>query len=411
MKICGVITEYNPFHLGHQFQIDEIKKRFEVDYIIVVMSGNFVQRGEPAIFDQFTRTKLALIGGADVVIQLPTFYSTASAENFAYGAVSLLNQLGIIDILCFGSESGEINQIKDIAKFLSNEPANFKNALKSELKKGFSYPKARSLALNATYHHNPLDDLLKGSNNILGIEYLKALYTLKSHITPTTIQRVGASYLSESFNEVLPSASAIRKHFYEKSSAPPPISELTSAMPIEVVEALISHDYSPIYMDDIFQIIKYQLEIKCEYEINDIYDFNIQLFKRLKNSLDKASNYKDFLNIVTTKNYTKTTIQRSIMHMFLNIKTSDLNYLNSHGHQYVRILGFKKSSKEVLHKLKNTCELPLVTNVKDHYKLLTPYGKYLLETEIKYTNIYNQLVVYKYHINKNNDYRQAIIVV
>ncbi len=224
MSICAIVTEYNPFHLGHEYQIQQVRKQLDAEAVIVIMSGHFVQRGEPAIFDKWTRTRLALAGGADIVIELPTLFATASAETFAYGAVELIKSLGVVDKLCFGSESGEIGSIRDLAKFLAKEPANYKNALKSELKKGYSFPKARSLAIASTYPHErglfgqthphvSLDEskkLMKGSNNILGIEYVKALDRLKSDIEPYTIKRVGASYLSDSIKEVLPSATAIR---------------------------------------------------------------------------------------------------------------------------------------------------------------------------------------------------------
>lgn len=428
MKICGIITEYNPFHLGHEYQINQAKEVLGADYVIVVMSPNFVQRGEPAIFDQFTRTKLALTGGADVVIQLPTYFATASAETFSFGAVSLLHQLGVVDILCFGSESGQIKPMEDLAKFLVKEPANFKNALKCQLKNGYSYPKARDLALKATFKHTSLHnhdsnfnehehfndhDILKGSNNILGIEYIKALIELDSSIKPMTIKRIGANYLSTEFDDVLPSASAIRHHFREfNSKHGPKKPTLTNAMPQSVIDSLMdSGNYTPMFMEDIFDTLKYKLELFDETDLKIIYDFNIQLFNRLKKHLYTEMDYSAFIDTVTTKNYTKTTIQRSLLHLYLNIHLSDIDYIKVHKHPYVRVLGFKKSASPVLHMIKETSDLPIVTNVKDHYKNLRPFGQHLLTTEIKYTNLYNQLVYKKFGVIKNNDYRQPVIVI
>lgn len=408
MKICGIITEYNPFHLGHEYQISKVREAYEADIVIVVMSGHFVQRGEPAVFDQFTRTRLALAGGADIVIQLPTYYATASAENFAYGAVSLLHALGVVDILCFGSESGDIQPLKRIAEFLHHEPANFKNALKSELKNGHSFAKARSLALTATYHND--DTIMKGSNNILGIEYIKSLLRLNSHLVPVTIQRVGASYLSDDFSEVLPSATAIRGHFASKEKDL--ASDYSKAMPEAVInQLLIGSSYLPLFMEDAFQILKHQIALLDDQDIEPLYDVPLQLFNRLKNNLAVDDDYESFLDKVLSKNYTRTSIQRSLIHLFLNIRTSDLDYMNAHGHQYIRVLGFRKDASKALHAIKNHAELPIITNVKDHSKQLSPFGKHLLETEIKYTKLYHQLVYQKFRATKNNDYRQPMIVV
>lgn len=374
MKICGIITEYNPFHLGHAYQIEETRREYEADIIIVVMSGNFVQRGEPAVFDQFTRTRMALEGGADIVIQLPTYYATASAENFSYGAVSLLHSLGVIDILCFGSESGKIEDLKDIAGFLAHEPANYQNALKSELKKGNSFAKARSLALEATFHHPHLDtldttdlpgihpfdtqNLLKGSNNILAIEYMKALHRCKSPIEPVTVKRVGASYLSSDFDQVLPSATAIRNHFQDFSDQSNTLESLQKAMPQKVIDVLSAPQaYLPLHMDDLYPYLLYNLQLSGPTDIRDIYDLPLQLYQRLKNKMDYTLDYKTFLDQVLSKNFTKTSVQRSLLHQYLNIRTSDLDYMNANGHPYIRVLGFKKEASKTLHhmKKKQTC--------------------------------------------------------
>lgn len=411
MKICGIITEYNPFHLGHQFQIEETKKQLDIDYVIVVMSGNFVQRGEPAIFDKYTRTKLALKGGADVVIELPTPYATSSAESFAYGAVELLNQLGVVDYLCFGSELGDLGPMQKLADFLSNEPANFKNAIKTELKSGLSYAKARSNALKATFGEN--DELLKGSNNILGIEYLKSLKQLKSSITPYTIQRKGASYLSQSFDDVLPSATAIRK--YLGSLDPDSLIDLIgldSAMPSEVIKELSNQpSLTPIFMNDLYQTFRYLLEINTVGTIKNIYDFPDELFNRLKNISTQTKTYDDFIDQSVSKNYTKTTIQRALIHLYLHITNSEITNIEQFGNKHCHVLGFRKEASEVLHQIKKCETITLITNIKDHQRNLDDNAKFILLNEVKYTNLYNQLIYNKYQVTKKNDYSEPIIVV
>lgn len=410
MKICGIITEYNPFHLGHKFQIEETKKQLDIDFIIVVMSGNFVQRGEPAIFDKYIRTKLALSGGADIVIELPTPYATSSAENFSYGAVELLNQLGVVDYLCFGSELGELGPIQKLADFLNDEPANFKNAIKSELKSGLSYAKARHLALQATYGES--SHVLKGSNNILGIEYLKAIKSLQSPIKPYTIQRVGASYLSQSFDEVLPSATAIRKFIESLNTIEKPdFKQLSKALPPKVLDTLDNEStFTPIFMKDLYPIFRYLLEINTSYSVSVIYDFPKELFNRLKTLSMTAIDYTTFIDEAVSKNYTKTTIQRALIHLYLNITETEMTNIKTFGNSHCHILGFRKEASKVLHKIKEANKIILVTNIKDHQRDLEENAKQIIQNEVKYTNLYNQLIYYKFQITKKNDYSQPIII-
>lgn len=410
MKICGIITEYNPFHLGHKFQIQETKKQLDIDIVIVVMSGNFVQRGEPAIFDKYTRTKLALSGGADIVIELPTPFATSSAETFAYGAIDLLNNLGVVDYLCFGSELGDLGPIQKLADFLVSEPANFKNAIKSELKSGLSYAKARSNALKATFGEN--DEILKGSNNILGIEYLKSLKTLHSNIEPYTIRRVGASYLSESIDDVLPSATAIRKYFKEsKQSDKPDFKFLNTAMPTSVIETLIHlENYNPIYMEDLYPTFRYLLEVNNTTTIETIYDCPEELFNRLANISSKTMDYETFIDEAVSKNYTKTTIQRALIHLYLNIKTDEVNKIKVSGNEYCHILGFKKEASKALQAIKKNESIKLVTNIKDHQRDLNQVAKQTLLNEVSYTKLYNQLIYNKYQTKKKNDYQEPVII-
>jgi len=406
MKICGIITEYNPFHLGHAYQISETKRQLNADYVVVIMSGHFVQRGEPAIFDKWTRSRLALAGGADIVIQLPTLYATSSAEFFSKGAIELLNSLGIIDILSFGSESGDLQSLMSIADFLIKEPPNFKNALRGELKKGYSYPKARHHALLATYKQS--ENLLKGSNNILGIEYLKSLKRQSSSITPYTVKRIGSDYLNQTIHGSISSATAIRKLFKDFTNTKDILPILRSVIPDSVYRELMTSDrLNPIFIDDMFSIVKYLLETQS---VTDIYDFPDELYNRMLNQMYASLSYESFIDAVLSKNYTKTTIQRSLMHLFLNIHHSDMQQLMDHGLPYIHILGFNQKSSAVMSQIKRHASLPMITNVKDHQKYLSSYGKKLLKNEIRYSNLYNQLIANKYLTYKKNDYRQPIIV-
>ena len=210
MKIVGIIAEYNPFHNGHQYHIEEALKITGADAAIVVMSGDFVQRGAPAIMPKHLRAKMALNGGASLVLELPVPYATGSAEYFAYGAVSLLDQLGCVDAICFGSECGNISELAELSKLLVEEPDEYKAYLSSYLKVGHSFPLARQLAVHDYLKSETADELLAKPNNILGIEYLKALYRLNSDMQAYTIQRISSNYHDQDLQENYSSASAIR---------------------------------------------------------------------------------------------------------------------------------------------------------------------------------------------------------
>ena len=224
MKNLGIIAEYNPFHKGHEYHLKESLKATGAQNVICVMSGNFVQRGEPAIIDKWARAEIALKNGVDLVLELPVIFSAASAEYFAFGAVSILEATGIVDCLCFGSESGKISDLQAMADIFHEETPKFKELLMKNLSAGFSYPKARELAASQ-YTSSSSGSALQLSNNILGIEYLKALRKLGSRIQPVTIKRTGSHYNDETFSSTIPSATAIRNvllgpgSFQEKSSS------------------------------------------------------------------------------------------------------------------------------------------------------------------------------------------------
>ena len=195
MKVLGLVTEYNPFHNGHLYHVEESKKVTGCDTVVCIMSGNFIQRGQPAIVNKWARTEMALRNQIDLVIELPVYYSVSSAEFFAYGAIKLLDSLGIIDSVCFGSEYNDIEILSTVARTLIHEPLIYKDKLSYYLGQGLSFPKARALALDHYFSQSGEEDskligtIMNQPNNILGIEYIKALYKLKSRIKPTTIKR------------------------------------------------------------------------------------------------------------------------------------------------------------------------------------------------------------------------------
>jgi len=226
MKIVAIICEYNPFHSGHEHQIREIRKKFSNRVKIVsLMSSNFVQRGEPALVDKYTRAKMARKAGADIVLEYPSFFCVSSAESFAQKAIYILNKLNCVDYICYGSESNNKKAIKEIAKVLVEEPQNFKEKLKTYLKEGFSFPKARHLALEEYFRKSKtktdkdFDLILSSSNDILGLEYEKALILEASDISSFTIKRRGSDYKDSNIEKSYSSAGAIRKLILENENA------------------------------------------------------------------------------------------------------------------------------------------------------------------------------------------------
>lgn len=211
MNITGIITEYNPFHSGHLYHLNSAKEITNCDGVICIMSGNFIQRGAPAIIDKWARAEMAIENGVDLVIELPSFYALSSAEIFAKGSVTILDSLGVVNSIFFGSESGNIEELINISKILAYEPLEFKNLLKSNLKKGITYAKARENSLKEFTNNIDISKILNNSNNILGIEYIKTLIRLNSNINPLTLTRVGGTYNDKTLNNDFSSATSIRE--------------------------------------------------------------------------------------------------------------------------------------------------------------------------------------------------------
>ena len=253
MKITGIVAEYNPFHNGHAYQIKKAREVTGCDYCIAVISGDFVQRGEVAVFSKYLRTKMALLCGADLVLEIPSIFAVSSAEDFAAGAVALLDQLGVVTHLCFGSEMGESERFMETAAILADEPDSFSTKLKEGLSEGLSWPQARVRALEAE-GISDLGNFLETPNNLLGVEYCKALIRQKSPIQPITILRKGNGYHSQDLTGELASASAIRREIFKEE---PDFSILLSQVPDEI-RSLFKAEV-PLQPEDLSDLLNYRL--------------------------------------------------------------------------------------------------------------------------------------------------------
>lgn len=396
MKIVGLIAEYNPFHNGHQYHIEKAKKITGADAAIVVMSGNFVQRGTPAIMPKHLRAKTALKSGASLVIELPVCYATGTAEQFAYGAVSILNSLGCVDSICFGSECGDINVLNELAKILYNEPDEYKECLQKYLRSGLSFPLARQKAIEEIYPSQDFSDILEQPNNILGIEYLKALYRLNSNIKPYTIQRISSQYHDVDLQEEFSSATALRQVIGQNS-----LDNLAGQIPITSIN-IFEENYRkryPIFINDFSLLLKYRLLNETKSSLTEYADVSEELANRICNQLNNFVSYEQFCELLKTKEVTYSRISRALLHILLGIKKTDYADI-----QYARVLGFRKDDSNVLTMIKDNAAIPMITKIVQQTDSL-------LDIDIYASNLYESVVTDKFETPFTNEYEHQIVII
>lgn len=398
MKIVGLIAEYNPFHNGHKYHIEKAKELTGADAAVVVMSGDFVQRGAPALMPKHLRTRCALLSGASMVIELPVCYATASAEYFAMGAVSLLDKLGIVDSICFGSECGDIEILEEIAHILVEEPEEYQTALKKALKSGLSFPLARQKALEQ------YSEILSQPNNILGIEYLKALIKLQSHMKAHTIRRMGADYHDTSIEGCVCSATAIRNNI---ESFP----KLQEQIP-ENAYALMQEFYGtryPIESNNFSLLLKAKLLTETSDSLGRYADVSEELANRVMRRCNDFLNLEQFCNLLKTKELTYSRISRALFHILLGITQNDMNVYQKEGYNfYARVLGFREEYTSLLTDIKKKSQLPLITRPSQSSSF-TGRGKNMFRTDLYASDLYESVVTERYQSNFINEMQQQIV--
>ena len=400
MKIVGIIAEYNPFHNGHQYHIKEAKRLTGADAVIVVMSGNFVQRGAPAIMPKHFRTEAALKAGASLVIELPVCYATGSAERFAYGAVSMLHKLGCVDFICFGSECGDIDVLQKLAELLYEEPQSYKELLQTKLRSGHSFPAARSAAIKDMFPNECFSSVLDKPNNILGIEYLKALKRLNSKIKPVTLERKISEYKDKALREGYSSASAIR-HAIQTSG----IETMTSEVP-SATFSLLREGYGkhyPINSNDFSLLLKYRLLNENKISVLRFADVSEELANRIYNKMNQFENFKQFCELLKTKELTYTRISRALLHVLLEIEKDNILDI-----EYARVLGFCKKDVEIFSEIKRHTSIPLISKLSAT-KEFSEKAKQMLDLEIKSSHIYNSVITEKFTTVFINEYEHPIV--
>lgn len=427
MKVTGIIAEYNPFHRGHQYQIDYIKNVLRSDYVIVVMSGDYVQRGTPALLSKHLRAEMALRCGADLVLEMPVSVSTASAEAFAMGGVSVLDSLHVVDQLCFGSECGEVSALQELAAILVREPEEYRRLLKSFLSEGLSFPAARSQALIEYFknpHHFEGDDfdgmlmpllnqivqILNSPNNILGIEYCKALLRLGSSIRPITLKRQGMGYhetvlneQSTSTSEHFASASAIRNALKSGSD----ISEILKEVPDKAASVLKTAVKKKEFLleDDFSLLLQYCLLNETPESLSGYADMSKDLSARIYNQINHFESFTQFTDLLKTKELTYTRIQRSLLHTILKIKEQPEKI------PYARILGFRKSASPLLKEIKLHTAIPVITKAADAPAFLSPEAQKIWDDNLRASNIYESVLAQKTGRPFTHEYKKQLVLI
>ena len=406
-KVLGIIAEYNPFHNGHLFHLNESKKLTGSSYTVAIMSGNFAQRGNTSIIDKWSKAKSAIECGVDLVVELPVLYSTSSAENFAEGAIKILDSLKVVDYLSFGAETADINLLNNIATVLNEEPKEYKSLLSEELKKGLSYPKARENALMIYLNDiKKYSNVLSSPNNILGIEYIKALKKYNSIIQPIAMPRHESGHNDLNYHGNIASSTAIRN--ITKNNG---FDILRKLMPEPSYTNLIKNikvghvvpDLSVFEKEIIFNLRKMSI-----YDISQLPDVSEGLEFAIKNAANSCNSLVELLNIIKSKRYTQTRIQRILLYSLLGITKKDIA-ISKKTQPYVRVLGFNEKGKYLISEVaKANPKLNIITSVKKFTdKNLNRNLKSMLEKDIWATDVYT--IGYEYDSWSNLDYTNKII--
>lgn len=404
--ILGIIAEYNPFHNGHLYHLLKSKEKTNADSVIAVIGGNFTQRGEPSLVDKWTKAEMALKNGVDLVIELPTLYSTSSAENFADGAIKILNSLKIVDSISFGSETENLNHLNVIANVLYKEPKEYKDLLYNSLRDGKSFPRAREEAMLNYLQDNKYSRIISSPNNILGIEYLKALKKYSSKITPMCIKRKDVGHLSLDYNGEIASATAIRSLIQRNRISDVKAYLTPASYSILVDEMQKGHFITSITPFE--QTIIYNLRNMPVEKILNLPDVSEGLEYLIKKAANSCNSINEFINIVSSKRYTESRIRRILLYSLLKITKRDIA-ISKKVNPYIRILGFNENGKNLISKIKRSNpRLNIITSVKrfENFNVNKNLG-IMLSKDIFATNVYT--LGYMQDSWSNLDYTKKVI--
>ncbi len=477
MKTVGIIAEYNPFHTGHEYHLNIAKELTGADYAVVVMSPDFVQRGDPAFFDKYTRTRMALACGADLVLELPVCYAAGSAEYFAEGSTAILDKIGVVDTLCFGAENDNIRLFHIAAHILKEEPAQFSRFLQDSLKQGMTFPQARSAALisytsclsagflseplsdsseserikksgrpgiRTEYRMNPpdpeliqeLSHFLETPNNILGVEYCKALQKRLSRIIPVPVERTGNSYSSRALSGKHCSAGALREGVISSSLIEHRTEgrfghgalrreyilnenqqkKLFSYIPEDCRMLFSEACKTPVVPEDLLPALKLRLldSTAASASLRGILDLSSALADRIANLRFSCigKTYEEIVAELKTRQLTETRIRRALLHLILNIRTDETESFRSNGTvSYAHVLGFRKDAAPLLHRIKKESDIPLITKTAGAARLIPEAALPMWEKDLYASHFYRSILNSRYGIPFRTEYEISPVII
>lgn len=417
MRTVGIIAEYNPFHTGHAYHIRQAKKQSGADCVIAVMSPDFVQRGDPALFDKYTRARMALMNGADLVVELPVCYAAGSAEYFARGAVALLDGLGAADTLCFGAESEDEALFRKTAEALQEESEEFVSGLRSLLRQGKTFPQARAEALRAQLERREAfpagadasasADFLSGPNNILGIEYCRALLSLGSQIRPLPIPRKGSGHLSPALKGPHCSAAALRRAVLEK----PDEEDFLRFVPENCRELFLSARRLALTSEDLLPFLVQKLLSQDQYD--DCLDLPPSLSNRIRRERFACigKTYAETVAHLRTKQFTEARVRRALLHLILGLKTEEVeSFRADRTVYYARILGFRREASDLLHALRKTSSLPLITRPALAARLPEGHARQMWKQDVFASHLYRSIRAGRFHERFLTEYEISPVI-
>lgn len=411
MSTVGLIAEYNPFHHGHSYHLNKSKELTGAKFLIAVMSGNFLQRGEPALLNKWTRARMALSAGIDIVVELPFVFASQDARGFAQAGIRLLNALGVVDYVSFGCEYNQLEGLTEIAKLLKAEPPYFQRILREEAKKGYSFPMIREKAITEYFHQyrtrlkyitmDKIKEILRQPNNILALEYMMALQKQKSSLKPLPIKRIGSRYSQDKLEGQYSSATAIRKRIIEDflKNSRTAFKELKRYMPSSTLNILINelqNGINPIMLSCFEQAIFYHLRRIDLKDMKKIHGVQEGLENRIKSSVLLHDSLESMIQAIKTKRYTRTRIQRILIHSLFDLTKKEVITFNKKGPLYCRILGMTERGKSILKKIKIQSNVPVVMKVKTFNERNKRNGNEVIQRMLDYDILATDLYVLGY---------------
>lgn len=361
MEACGLIVEYNPFHNGHLYHVEQAKNISQADCIIAVMSGSFLQRGEPAIIDKYHRTMAALVSGVDIVIELPYPYAVESSHLFAAGSVKTLHEIGAASI-CFGSESGDVSDFTESYRLFEQQKDIYTKTLKETLNEGQAYPHASKEAYEAIGLSSKAIDLAK-PNNILGFSYVQAIMDNRLPIRPLTIKRSKSGYHDQSVTDTIASATSIRQAILAENQLSENVQHALPDASIRQLKAYVDKTNIWHSWEAYFPFLQYRVMTMNPDELREIHGVDEGLEYRIQKTAGQVTSIHEWIHAIKTKRYTWTRIQRTFVHILTNTKKQAIQPIIRTQHiPYVRLLGMTQTGQAYLNQAKHTMDVPLITS-------------------------------------------------